>query len=113
MPEVDSDGATVRWDLVHVEEDKPVSGENLFNRNQREVGKVLVVDGIVLVLLHEAHEMRELQSRDSPRLQKDANAANEVIQVGDLGQNVVADDQVGRVPLGNHLAGGLASEELD
>ena len=74
---------------------------------------MLVVDGVELVALHQAREVRELHGDHARGCEQRAQAGHEVVQVRDVGQDVVADDQIGLPMLFGHLAGGLAAKEPD
>src|ERR1700751_3272161 len=90
-----------------------MSSEYLFHCNQREVRKVLMIDRIVLVLLHKSAQMRELQRGNSFRLKQNSNAADKIVKIRDLCQDIVANYQVRCLSAGNHLLRGMAPEELD
>ncbi len=63
---------------------------------EREVGEVLVVDRVELVVLDQAHQVRELHRRDAARRRAASSCpADEVVEVGDVGEHVVAEQQVG------------------
>jgi len=73
---------------------------------------VLVVDRVPLVLVDQPHQVRELHRDHAAGLQQRPHAGDEVVQVGDVREHVVAEQQVGRrVP--GHGARGLDAEELD
>src|ERR1700733_10343589 len=61
MAQVDPKRAAMRRQLLDVENSELMASRHTLNRHQREVGKVLVVDGIKLVLLDQPLKMRELQ----------------------------------------------------
>ena len=63
---VDPQRAAVRRQLLDVEEPQPVRREDALDREEREVGEVLVVDRVELVLLHQPQQVRELH-RDRRR----------------------------------------------
>src|SRR5690348_1988810 len=55
---------------------------------------MLVVDRVELVLVHEAKQVWELDRKHTLRFQEQLHPGNEIAQVGNLGQNIVADEQV-------------------
>ena len=57
---------------------------------------MLVIDRVELVLLHEPQEMREFERDVASRLQDRGDSADEIVDVGHLRQDVVADDEIGR-----------------
>ena len=81
--------------FLDVEDAQAVGGEDAARGAEREVREVLVVDGVELVLLDEAREVRELHRDDAVGLQQLLDAGHEVVEVGYLGQHVVADHEVG------------------
>src|SRR5690606_24139272 len=76
------------------------------NGHEGEVVEVLVVDGVELLALDEPDEMRELEGEDAIRLEDLCDAADEVVQVGALCEDVVSEHEVG----GHALAGKLPAE---
>ena len=51
--------------LLHVEQDEPVRGKNLFRGQKREVGKMLVIDGVELVAFDQLQQVRELHGENA------------------------------------------------
>ncbi len=70
-----------------------------------------MVDRVELVLVHQPPEMRELHRDRAGRLQEDAEAVHEAVQIGNVGEDVVPDDEVGLPPVGRQLPRQLRSEE--
>ena len=73
---------------------------------------MLVVDGVVVVLLHQLQEVRELHGDHAPRRQHPLHAADEVVDVGHVRQHVVADQGRPGGPRRRVLRG-LDPEEAD
>ena len=90
-----------------------VPGRQALDRDQREVGEVLVVDRVELVLRHQPLEMRELQRDHALRREQPGHAGDEVVEVGDLRQDVVADDQIRPPAFGDQGVRQLDAEEVD
>jgi hypothetical protein len=86
-------------------------GEDLLDRREAQVGVVLVVDRVELVALYEAHQVRELQGEDAAGREQGLHPGHEVVEIGDVREHVVADQQIGRSALRDHLAGSFAPEE--
>src|SRR5262245_39185159 len=57
--------------------------------------------------------MRELHGNDALRLEQDLHSLYEVIEVRNLGEYVVAEQEVGLLTVGLHLFSGVLAEELD
>ena len=103
----------MRRDLLNVEQHQTVRRQDPTDREQREVGEVLVVDRVELVLRDEAHEVGELHRDHAPRREQVFHPGDEVVEVGHLGQHVVTDQQVRPAPLSRDLPRGVAPEESD
>src|SRR5262249_21829573 len=70
-----------------------------------------MVDRVELVLVDQSLEVWKLDGDDAARFEEKRDAANEVVEVGHLRQDVVADDEIRRVTLRDKFLGGAASEE--
>jgi hypothetical protein len=57
-------------------------------------------------------KMRELERDDALRRQQELHAGDEVVEVGHLCQDVVADDEIGALALGDEALGQCGAEEL-
>ena len=53
-----------------------------------------MVDRIELVVLDQTLQMRKFERNDAFGLQKQADAGHEVVEIGNLGQHVIADDEI-------------------
>ena len=109
---VDADRAAVGRELLHVKEGQAVGGENPLGGVQREVREVLVIHLVELIPDHRLVQVRELDGNHPTRAEQDLEARDEIIEVGDLGQHVIAEDQVGPAALRHQLPGSLSTEEL-
>ncbi len=114
-------------DLLDVVGAKALGRQHLLDGDQREIGEVLVVDGVELHLLHQPQQVRELEGERALRLQHVTEAAHEVADVRNVGQHVgpvhqvgphparrqrpargfVEEDHLGRNPLGDRHLGGV------
>ena len=92
---VDAQRSAVRGNFLDVEDAEAVGREDAARSGEREVREVLVVDRVELVLFDESREVRELHRDHTVGLQQQLDAGDEVVEVGDLGQHVVPDHQVG------------------
>ena len=84
----------------------PLGGE------QRKVGKMLVVYRVKLVVLDQSQQMRKFHGDDAVPLQEDPQSRDKVVQVGNVGENIVTDYQVGAFPLRGKLLGATSSEKI-
>ena len=86
--------AAVGRDLLDIEHTQAVAPRQSLDGEEREVGKVLVVDRIELIFREQPLEMGKFERDDPLRRQHMLHPGNEVIEVGNLGEDVVADDEV-------------------
>ena len=98
---------------LDVDRHKTVGRRDATHGDEREIGKVLVVDRVELVLGDEAPEMRDLDGHNPVRCQQMGDAGNEVVELGHLRQHVIGDDQVGVALLRRNLVRHLGAEEGD
>ena len=59
-----------------------------------------MVDRVELVVLDQAQQVRHLDGHHALRGKQDLHAADEVVEVGNVGHHVVGRDQVGAAALG-------------
>ncbi len=104
---VDAAASRRGWELVDVEDLEAVGPEHRPGREEREVREVLVVDRVELVARHQPRQVRELDRDHALGREHPLDAADEVVQVGDVRQHVVGDEQVRPPALGGE-AGRLA-----
>src|SRR5271155_4377155 len=104
--------AAVRREFFHIENPQTMSRENLLRSNQRKIRKMLMVDGIKLIFLHQAQQVRKFQSNYSPLSQQNLHAGHKTIDVGHLREHVVAEQQIRAFSLRRQFSGKLASEKL-
>ena len=100
-------------EFLHVEKHEAVMGENQLRGEEGEIGEVLVIDGVELVEFDEFQEMGKLHRQHPLGLQCKLQAGDEVVDVGDVGENVVADQEVGLGAIGCQDLGGFGAEEPD
>ena len=103
----------MRPQLLDVDDAHADVGEELLEDEQREVGEVLVVDGVELVLRDQAEQVRHLD-RDGPLgLEQDAEALGEVAEARHVREHVVGGDQIGRDAPGPQRPRRVRPEEGD
>jgi hypothetical protein len=73
---------------------------------------VLVVHGVKLAAFDHPHQVREFQCDDSACLEGDAQSGNEVVDVGHMRADIVADEKVCRETLGRKLNSEMFAEEF-
>ena len=98
--------------LFDIEDGQAVRGENLAGRMQREVGVMLVVDGVEFAALNQVKQVGEFEGGHAGWLEQDAEAFDEVVDVGHVSQHVVGRHQIGGV-VGCQGASGFGAKEED
>jgi len=86
---------------------------DLHGRREREVGEVLVIDSVKLIFCHQPHQVGELEGDDALGFEQDLHPFDEVIEVGDLGEDIVPQEQVRHATLGRQFVSSVLPKELD
>src|SRR5262249_29388918 len=73
---------------------QPMGSKNFFDSGERQIRKMLVVNGIEFVLRNQLHQMGELHRDSSFGLEEDFHAADEIVQIGNMGEDVISHDQI-------------------
>src|SRR5262245_29284889 len=87
-------------DLLHVEQLEAMLACEPIDRYERKIREMLVIDGIKLILGNEPLEMRKLERDHSLRREQMRHTRGEIVEIRNLGQDIVADDEIGASPLG-------------
>src|SRR6266705_75388 len=111
MTTVDAQRTAVRRQFLDVKKRDAVVRKDPFDRHERQVAEVLVVDGVELVVGYQPRQMRELHGDHAMRRQQELHATDKIVDVRHMGQHVVAEQQVGPTVFGGDLCGALTSEE--
>src|SRR5579885_672694 len=98
-------------DVQDVYDVEVVGGEQALQGSHRVVALVLVVDGVELDVVEQVPQIGKLEHGHAGWLQQRADPGGENVQLGHVGQDVVADDYVGVAPLRRQLACEPAVEE--
>src|SRR5215470_11948792 len=80
---------------------------------ERKIGEMLMVDRVELISFDQALEVRELQRDHAVALEEQRHSGDKVIEIGNLGKDIVADDKVGPFALGYKPFCKRQPEELD
>ena len=70
--------------------------QDLLRRQQRKVGEMLVINRVKLILLDQAKQMRKLKRKYAIRLESHLQSFHKIVQIRNLGKNIVSQDQIGR-----------------
>ena len=72
-----------------------------------------MIDGIELGPFHELQKVRELHCEHAIRLKRDGDAGDEIIEIRNMSEHVVARQQICRVAIVHQFFRGLASKKGD
>ena len=73
---------------------------------------MLVVNRVELIFRDELEQVRKLERDDAAGLQRDLQAADEIVDVGDVGHDVIAKQQVGGLAVGDKFLRRLHAEKF-
>src|SRR6267142_648070 len=96
---VDTQRAAVSGNFLDIENLQSMSMQNAVGCQQREIGEMLVIDGVEFIMFDQARQVRKLQRENSVGFQQQLEAFDEIIDVRYLRQHIVADNQVRRFSL--------------
>ena len=94
MARVNPRQTAMRPHFLDVEYAHAVRGKNLLGGPCPEVREVLVVDPVDPVACERPEQVREFRGADAVRLQDDANALDERVEVRSLGEEIVAQNEI-------------------
>ena len=109
---IDPKAATVGGVFFHIPNLEPGVLENPRDGVEREVRKMLVVDGIELILGDQTHEVRKLQRDGAARLKRGLQPSGEIVYVRHMGEDIVTDYQVGLATVGGQFVAKPLAEKL-
>ena len=84
MSSKNSEGTTVCPQSIDIKNMKTVCGEYLLHREKRKIRKMLMINGIELVVPHEAQKMGEFHGDHAIVGQKNLETSNKIIQSGNV-----------------------------
>jgi hypothetical protein len=113
MTRENSQRAAVNGNWFHLKNLELMFGEERLERGQGEIINVLVINGVELVFLNQIDRVREFEDDASARLEQDAESFDEIVYVGGVGENVVAEDQIRWFARGPELLSQRLTEEID
>src|SRR5262249_5415427 len=96
-----------------IEDTQPCLGEDALSGNQRQIGKMLVIDGVKLMQLHQRKEMLHFEGRDALWGEQYLYAGHEIVDVWHVRQHVIAGDQVRGPTLADQFVCILRAEKLN
>ena len=112
MDAIDAEAAAMGRELFDIPEAQSLGGEHALHRVEREVGEVLVIDGVELGLFDQPQQVREFQGEGAAGLEGGLKAGGEVVDVRDVGIDVVADDEIPLTALGGQALAQVGAKEF-
>ena len=109
---INAQGAAMGFECFDVVDGQPVLGEYFFDRGKGEIGEVLMVDRVKLVVFEETKQVGEFSGDDACWFEKGFDAGDEVVDVGDVGEDVIGDDEVSLFVFCGEFVGKFGAEEL-
>src|SRR5262249_13428033 len=76
-----------------------------------EVRKMLMIDGVELIVLDQAQEMRKLHGDHPGGCQHDPQPLHEIVEIRNMRENVVSHENVGEMAFRGHSPGLCATEK--
>ena len=80
----------MRRKFLDIENRQAETGHDRHHSEEREVGKVLVINSVELIPLHQAHQMGKFEGNESVALEYGFHALHKAAQIWDVGQDVVS-----------------------
>jgi len=71
-----------------------------------------MVDRIELGLFNELQQMRKFEADDAVRLEQHGKSGNEIVDIGNVSEDVVPADQIGSMPSAGQVLPKACSEEI-
>ena len=109
----EAQGAAVNLEMLDGENLQAVPREERLQRGEGEVEDVLVVDGVELGVLDEVHAVRTLENDATAGAQEAREPGDEVIGGRRVGEDVVAENEIGLTIFGGETGGEVCAEEFD
>src|SRR5437879_1401097 len=87
-------GSTMCLGKFDIEDAQACLGEDALSGNQRQIGKMLMIDGVKLMQLHQLKEMLHFEGSDALRGEQYSYAGHEIVDVRYMRQHIIAGDQI-------------------
>src|ERR1700750_2679853 len=113
MRKENAQAPAMRGQLLNVDKDEAVALGQRGDGCRGEIAEVLVINGVELVVLEQRLEAREFKCDDPVALYQPGGAADEIVEVGHMGENVVAKDDIRLAFFSDNLVGCGLAEEID
>src|SRR5437667_10004938 len=94
MAAINAQAAAMGGQLLDIPYTQARRLENPLDREQREVGKVFVINRVELSVLDQPHQVRKLQRDRALWFECGLQAAREIVDVGHMRVDIVARDEI-------------------
>ena len=91
---------------------QPMAPEQAFDRGDREVAEMLVIDRVELAVVDQVAHVVHLDHGDAVVLEQRRDSVDESVRVRDVREHVVGMHDIGPAALGDELCRQLTAEEL-
>src|SRR5258706_15761514 len=102
----------MRGQFVHIDELEPVPGRHGVYGDEGEIGEMFVVNRIELIAFHQSLQMREFERNQTIGLEELHHPRYEVIEIWNLGEDIIADDEIGVLSFCDEAFSQSGAEEI-
>jgi hypothetical protein len=86
--------------------------KNIQQGRERQIRKMLMIDRVEVIALDQFLQTGEFERDDAIRLEQFRKALDEIVDIGNMGEDIVADHQVNRAPLAQEPPSHCTAEEI-
>lgn len=108
----ESEGTAVNGEVEDIEGFESMPSKQGYESGQGEVEDVLVIDGVELEVFDEVAGVREFEDDATGGSDECGEAGDEIVDVGDVGEDVVGENEIGGLAVADKIGGELLGEEL-
>src|SRR5579864_9135241 len=90
VPRINPQRTAMRREFLYIEQRQPVGQKYFLGGNEGKIREMLMINGVELVALHQAHQVRKFHRDDACGFKQNLHARDEIVEVGDLSKRVVA-----------------------
>src|SRR5215470_11669111 len=105
-----SQGATMNGEPFDAKDFQAVAREQRSKRSDRKIENVFVIDGVEFGVLDKIDGIRKLEDNAAFGLEEGFQPRDEVVDVRGMGEDIVAEDEVGFFSRGGKFCGEVVAE---
>src|SRR5262245_1484350 len=87
-------GSTVCLEQFDIKDAQACLSEDALSGDQRQIGKMLMIDGVKFMQLHQLKEVLHFEGGDAVRSEQYFHAPHEIVDVRHMRKHVIAGDQI-------------------